>query len=156
MNTTIISQHKSSAYPFLHENTQVNDGRHDDSKQAFERAPLVSNRRRNTGNGVIAFPKANKSNKQHTKGWTCNLSKRYAFSQHRKEQLNIKTNEQYTQFDIMCRLLKANTCSVIYFDEQLSDSQLTYIREHHSNTRTELLHAKIAFMFSKTITPLYA
>jgi hypothetical protein len=110
----------------------------------------------NESSGVIQFPTQNKENKQARKGWVCNLSRNYVFSQQHHEYLQIQPSETYTQFDLICRLIDADTCRVIYFDEQLTQVQLSLLRQRLICSKTEILHAKVAFMFSKEVSTLYA
>jgi hypothetical protein len=78
------------------------------------------------------------------------------FSQQHHEYLQIQPSKQYTQFDLICRLLEANTCRVIYFDDQLTQDQLSLLRERRISNKTELLHAKVAHLFAKEVSTLYA
>ncbi|MFT6267602.1 MAG: hypothetical protein ACJAVV_000400 [Alphaproteobacteria bacterium] len=106
--------------------------------------------------GIIQFPIQSKANQMAQKGWICNLSEHYVFSQQHHEYLQIQPSKQHTQFNLICRLLEADTCRVIYFDDQLTKGQLALLRDRHIGSRTELLHAKVAHLFAKEVSTLYA
>jgi hypothetical protein len=105
---------------------------------------------------VLKFEQKNQTRTVRKNGWICNLSQHYAFTQVHHEYLQIQANERFSQFTLICRLLEADTCRVIYFDDQLSAEQLLELRRRQQGSRTELLHAKITFMFSAEISTLYA
>lgn len=105
---------------------------------------------------VIKFEQKSNVRAKRKKGWICNLSQHYVFSQAHHEYLQINTNKQHSQFTLICRLLEEDTCRVIYFDDQLSAEQLLELRRRQQGSQTELLHAKIAFMFSAEVATLYA
>lgn len=104
---------------------------------------------------IINFP-IKQSIKSHKKGWICNLSQQYVFSQQHHEYLQIQASENYSQFTLICKLLAADNCRVIYFDDHLTTEQLIEIRRMQQGSQTELLHAKVAFIFSAEVTNLYA
>lgn len=105
---------------------------------------------------VLKFEQKNQASTSRKKGWICNLSQHYVFTQAHHEYLQIQANERFSQFTLICRLLEADTCRVIYFDDQLSAEQLLELRKRQQGSHTELLHAKIAFMFSAEVGTLYA
>lgn len=107
-------------------------------------------------NDVLKFMPRTQTKASRKKGWICNLSQQYVFSQAHHEYLQIKTNDHFSQFTLICKLLEADTCRVIYFDDQLSANQLLELRKRQQGSQTELLHAKIAFMFSAEVATLYA
>lgn len=110
----------------------------------------------NNHDGIIHFPISSRVQPSSSRGWICNISKQYVFSQQHHEYLQIKSSCQHSQFDLICKLLEANTCRVIYFDEQLSPEQLTHLRNTHYASRAELIHAKLAFLFAKDVTTISA
>lgn len=122
----------------------------------ISQAASNANSHNNMHAGIIQFPTQIKSNQAIKKGWICNLSKHYVFSQQHHDYLQIQPSKQYTQFDLICRLLEVNTCRVIYFDEQLTPDQLRILRERHISNQTELLHAKVAHLFAKKLSILHA
>ena len=105
---------------------------------------------------VINFPTKKSPIKNRKNGWICNLSQQYVFSQQHHEYLQIIATENNSQFTIMCKLLEADTCRVIYFDDQLTADQLLELRKRQQLSQTELLHAKVAFIFSAEVSTLYA
>ena len=152
MNTRSISQKAPLHCAHLHNHIPTSLSNNEDKQGRV--TSKINNARHSKD--VIQFPVRAKTAKQGIKGWICNISKRYVFSQHHHEYLQIEAKSNHSQFNIICKLLDANTCSVIYFDEQLTPQQLAFIRQHHSHSRTELLHAKVAFMFAKKVSSLYA
>lgn len=105
---------------------------------------------------ILKFPTNKCTKNERKKGWVCNLSQQYVFSQQHHEYLQIKTPENTTQFPLICKLLEADTCRVIYFDDHLTTEQLTELRRRQRSSKTELLHAKIAYFFSSDVSTLYA
>lgn len=92
---------------------------------------------------VIPFPKAYK------KRWICNVSNDFKFASVKKDYLQITKHSVHSQFKIICKLLAANTCDVIYFDEQFNREQFQTLRRLQSLTQTDLIHAKQAYMFTQ-------
>lgn len=105
---------------------------------------------------LIQFPVALQHLPDHNKKWICNVSKDYMFAHSSADYLQIKTSSKHSQFELICRLLDADTCRVIYFDENLSHSQLGLLRERLIHSNTELLNAKVAYLFAKESASLYA
>ncbi len=98
-------------------------------------------------NTVMSFPAT--ENLTHVqRGWICNVSERFSIVNAKQNHLQIKTNEKHSQFDLITKLLLANTCHVIYFDAQFTPKQLNTIRMLQSQSRTELFNAKMAYLFS--------
>lgn len=88
-------------------------------------------------------------NRPSSSAWVFNLSKHYRFAKSAARQLQVCTNKK--QFEYICRLLKANTCEVIYFDEDFSFEQTQTIRELQKNSTTQLHSAKLAYMFEDNL-----
>lgn len=106
-------------------------------------------------NDVLKFEPKKQAKTERKKGWICNLSQQYVFTQSHHEYLQIQATKRFSQFILICNLLEADTCRVIYFDDQLSADQLLELRRRQQGSQTELLHAKIAFMFSAEVATLY-
>jgi hypothetical protein len=106
--------------------------------------------------GIFQFPVNKFAQKPIVRGWICNLSKRYVFTHQHHDYLQISASNKHSQFALICKLLAANTCRVIYFDEQLTPEQLVELRVLHDNSQTELLHAKLAYTFAKEVSILHA
>ena len=119
------------------------------------RSQIIQSNRTLMNNGVLKFEPKKKTKTERKKGWICNLSQQYVFTQVHHEYLQIQANKRFSQFTLICSLLEADTCRVIYFDDQLSAEQLLELRRRQQGTQTELLHAKIAFMFSADVATLY-
>ncbi|MDT0594323.1 hypothetical protein [Glaciecola petra] len=81
--------------------------------------------------------------------WVFNLSKHYRFAKADARQLQVNSNNK--QFEYICRLLKANTCEVIYFDEDFSFEQTQIIRKLQKSTGTQLHSAKLAYLFEDNL-----
>lgn len=82
--------------------------------------------------------------------WKFNVSKYYKFAKPSKLQLQVAT-EQQKQFETICKLLKANNCEVIYFDEQFDQEQTRRLRELQKTSNTQLHNAKLAFLFEDSL-----
>ena len=129
---------------YLNMNTITNTQQHLNTNNAF------------LNPSVLNFPTKKLAKKNRKNGWICNLSQQYVFSQQHHEYLQIKATENNSQFTIMCKLLEADTCRVIYFDDHLTPEQLLELRKRQQLSQTELLHAKVAFIFSDEVSTLYA
>jgi len=105
--------------------------------------------------GVVNFSSTKAPEKARKKGWICNLSHNYVFSQQHHEFLQIQATGTHSQFTLMCKLLKAETCRIIYFDDKLTAEQLLKLRKIQQFSQTEIIHAKVAFMFSANVSTLY-
>lgn len=97
---------------------------------------------------LVRFPAEQRVSKQK---WVCNISKNLKFSEKHEHYLQIDSSDQYSQFEILCRLLRANNCHVIYFDAQFSINELTEIRRLQSQTKTELINSRVALCLSSTV-----
>lgn len=104
---------------------------------------------------VINFAPKKQFIKSRKRGWICNLSQQFIFSQQHHEYLQIQTTEKFSQFTLICKLLEADTCRIIYFDDQLTPTELAELRKMQHGSQTELLHAKVAYMFSAEVSNLY-
>lgn len=96
-------------------------------------------------NNLVHFPKVSAI---RSKKWRCNVSKYFRFRKCDSHCLHIKETSSFTQFDIICKLLKSENCSVIYFDENFDYEQIREIRVLQANSRTELVNAKQAYLVS--------
>ena len=119
--------------------------------QAFTIKPSDNNKYSSTvfnkfGSDVIPFPRAIKPR------WTCSVSKGFRFAKRKADNLQIIPSQKHSQFYLVCKLLKANTCDVIYFDEQFTQTQLATLRVLQTQTQTTLINAKQAFMFNQHIS----
>jgi hypothetical protein len=103
-----------------------------------------------------------------TIGWVYNISAGYKFSFSAANQLQLgyekvikpllnSTNVDYAlvadvlvtkQFEYLCQLLKAGTCKTIYFDAAFSQYQFSIIRQLQVTTSTELVNARLSYMFA--------
>jgi hypothetical protein len=145
MNTTDILQNTNNASLYVSHTSNYSDHRHCQTKTI-----ALNN------SDIIQFPSQAKASQKARLGWICNLSARYVFSQPRHDYLQIQPSEKHSQFELICSLLKANTCRVIYFDDQLTNSQLALIRERHISSKTQLIHAKVAFLVAKKVSSSFA
>lgn len=102
---------------------------------------------------VLSFPSPSFISKA---GWICNVSQDFKFSQVFHEYLQIAPNKSHDQFSLICRLLRANNCRVIYFDDNFTLQQLATIRRLQRRSQTKLFNAKMAFLFSDKISALSA
>ncbi|MGB3725954.1 MAG: hypothetical protein WA981_09340 [Glaciecola sp.] len=82
------------------------------------------------------------------RGWLCNISKHYRFSDSNKRYLTVQSTSKHNQFDILCKLLTANTCDTIYIDEPLTTAQLATVRVLQGVSNTKILHARLSQLFS--------
>jgi hypothetical protein len=145
MNTTDISQNANNANLYISHTNDYSHYRHCQTKTI-----ALNN------SDIIQFPTQAKASHNTRLGWICNLSARYVFSQPHHEYLQIKPSKKHSQFELICSLLKANTCRVIYFDDQLTKNQLALIRERHISSKTELVHAKVTFLLAKKVSSSFA
>ena len=81
--------------------------------------------------------------------WQFNLSKHYRFTKSSSTQLQVSPGKK--QFEYICKLLRANTCEVIYFDERFTKEQTQTIRTLQKNSNTQLHNAKLAYLFEDTL-----
>jgi len=79
--------------------------------------------------------------------WQCNISQHYSFSTLSPYQIQVKASARYTQFDLLCSLVQAQTCSRIYIDINLSDKQREKIRAMQQISGTEIINARLVHMF---------
>jgi len=85
------------------------------------------------------------------KRWLCNVASTVKLSKHVERGLNIDSLGKYSQYELMVKLLKAETCDVIYFDCQLSASQIGILKMLQVFSRTELVHARLAMQFDRAM-----
>ncbi len=83
------------------------------------------------------------------KRWICNISEHLKFAKKSARQIHITANEKYDQFSIMCKLLSARTCDIIYFDAHLTNKQFDYLRFLQAGSKTELVNARMHFHFER-------
>ncbi|MFC3121608.1 hypothetical protein [Agaribacter flavus] len=88
-----------------------------------------------------AFKQASKT------GWWCNLADRLNLAVKHPYVISIK-KRRFSQYSLICALLKAGTCEKIFFDCDLSQAQAEYLGKLQRHSRTELIHARLAEQFS--------
>lgn len=101
-------------------------------------------------------------------GWVFNISAGYKFSTFASNQLQLSYEKVVkpllildtanyasiaetliaTQFDYLCKLLVAGTCKTIYFDAAFSQFQFETIRHLQITRGTELINARLSYMFA--------
>lgn len=84
-------------------------------------------------------------------GWLCNVSEGVKLSKNVANGLNIDCRGKLSQYELMVKLLKAETCDVIYFDCHLSHSQIGILKMLQVFSSTELVHARLAMQFDKAM-----
>lgn len=80
--------------------------------------------------------------------WHCNISQHYSFSSLSSQQIQVRETQKMNQFDLLCALLKAGTCSRIYIDLILTDKQQDIIRPLQQVGGTEIINARLVHMFA--------
>lgn len=99
-----------------------------------------------------SFDKAvNSPVKNATKRWLCSVSSGVKLSKYVKNGINIDSRGRLSQYELMVKLLKAETCDVIYFDCQLSASQIGILKMLQVFSNTELVHARLAMQFDRAM-----
>ncbi len=96
----------------------------------------------------ISFIQANKT-VSAKKRWLCNVSEAVKLSKHVKNALNIEGRGKFSQYELMVKLLKAETCDVIYFDCHLSANQIGILKMLQVFSNTELVHSRLAMQFDR-------
>lgn len=94
---------------------------------------------------------ANIAEKNAKKRWLCNVSEGVKLSKSVKYGLNIDSRGKLTQYELMVKLLKTETCDVIYFDCHLSASQIGILKMLQVFSNTELVHARLAMQFERAM-----
>lgn len=108
------------------------------------------------------------------RGWVYNISAGFRFSSSTSKQLQISYSRFLKpllvhtdlvssadakriarllinkQFDYLCSLLRAGNCETIYFDAKFSEAQFTVIRQLQSGCDTELVNARMVYMFKES------
>jgi len=128
MNITSIKQNANNK-AFKH-----NDGRQSDSLK------------------LISSPTKKVKSVSIAKRWLCNVSEGVKLTKGLKNGLNVATNANFTQYDLMVKLLKAETCDVIYFDCHLSPNQIGILKMLQVFSNTKLVHARLAMQFDREIS----
>ncbi|WP_395343443.1 hypothetical protein PN836_003410 [Ningiella sp. W23] len=100
------------------------------------------------------IPRSNVSNinlnsSSNKKRWIANVSQSVRISKGTERAINIKHSDKFSQYELIVQLLKAENCDVIYFDCQLSSSQIGIIKMLQMFSNTELVHARLAMQFSR-------
>nr|WP_136252272.1 hypothetical protein [Ningiella ruwaisensis] len=81
--------------------------------------------------------------------WICNVSEHVKLAKGVERAINISGKGKFSQYELMVKLLKAETCDVIYFDCQLSAQQIGILKMLQVFSKTELKNARLAMQFSK-------
>ena len=81
--------------------------------------------------------------------WLCSVAESVKFQKNVARALSVRADASNSQYDLMVKLLKAETCDVIYFDCHLSASQIAILKMLQMFSKTELVHARLAMQFSK-------
>lgn len=89
------------------------------------------------------------ADKNAKKRWLCSVAEGVKLSKDVKNGINIDSREIKSQYELMVKLLKAETCDVIYFDCQLSASQIGILKMLQVFSNTELVHARLAMQFDR-------
>ncbi|MFC4699283.1 hypothetical protein ACFO4O_03810 [Glaciecola siphonariae] len=89
--------------------------------------------------------------KSKKKRWLCNVSEGLRLSKNVENGLNIDSSGKYSQYELMVKLLKAETCDVIYFNCSLSASQIGILKMLQVFSNTELVHSRLAMQFDRAI-----
>lgn len=85
------------------------------------------------------------------KRWLCNVASGVKLNKHVKYGLNVDSRGNVSQYELMVKLLKAETCDVIYFDCQLNHSQIGILKMLQVFSNTELVHARLAMQFDRAM-----
>jgi hypothetical protein len=83
--------------------------------------------------------------------WLCNVSESVKLSKDVANGLNVCGRGKLSQYELMVKLLKAETCDVIYFDCQLSASQIGILKMLQVFSNTELVHSRLAMQFERAM-----
>jgi hypothetical protein len=85
------------------------------------------------------------------KRWLCNVSASVKLSKTVENGLNISSRGKLTQYELMVKLLKAETCDVIYFDCQLRPSQIGILKMLQVFSNTEIVHSRLSMQFNRAM-----
>jgi hypothetical protein len=89
-------------------------------------------------------------NTQSTKKrWLCSVAENVKLSANVDRGINISGNGKYSQYELVVKLLKAETCDVIYFDCRFSSAQIGILKMLQLFSSTELVHARLAMQFDQ-------
>lgn len=98
-------------------------------------------------NKVHPFP--NRRLNSHAKGWEFNISERFVFTQVGNWQLQLKPTQSLTQFDLLCKLLKAGTCKTVFIDCVFDSEQTTLVRLLQRVSGTNIVNARFSHAFAQ-------
>ncbi|MBT1449562.1 hypothetical protein KJ365_01600 [Glaciecola sp. XM2] len=83
------------------------------------------------------------------KRWLCCVAEHVKFAKTVDGGLNVRPSKTLSQYELMVKLLKAETCDVIYFDCHLSAAQIGILKMLQMFSGTQLVHARLAMQFDQ-------
>jgi hypothetical protein len=83
------------------------------------------------------------------KRWLCSVAEHVKLSNTVENGINVSGKGKYSQYELIVKLLKAETCDVIYFDCRFSTAQIAILKMLQLFSNTELVHARLAMQFNQ-------
>lgn len=83
------------------------------------------------------------------KRWLCNVAQHVKLANTVENGINVSGKGKYSQYELIVKLLKAETCDVIYFDCRFSAAQIAILKMLQLFSNTELVHARLAMQFNQ-------
>jgi hypothetical protein len=81
--------------------------------------------------------------------WLCNVATHVKLSNKVENGINVSAKGKYSQYELIVKLLKAETCDVIYFDCRFSAAQIAILKMLQLFSNTEIVHARLAMQFNQ-------